>query len=114
MKVIHKESQFVLGEDVKLADSFIGRLKGLMFIKEMKGMDGLILEPGNSIHNCFVRFPIDVIFLTNDNEIVKIIRTFKPWRFSWIYFRSRKVLELPNGTIPDHIKKGDYLEVLGV
>ena len=46
-------------------------MKGLMFSKEMIG-DGLILDPGNSIHNCFVRFPIDVIFLNNDFKIIKI------------------------------------------
>jgi uncharacterized membrane protein (UPF0127 family) len=114
MKVVHSKTNYILGENVKLASSFSERLLGLMFIKEMKNMDGLILEPCNSIHNCFVRFPIDVIFLSKDNVIVKIIRGFKPWRFSWIYFKSRRVLELPNGVIPNNIVEGDKLEVLGV
>jgi uncharacterized membrane protein (UPF0127 family) len=114
MKVIHKESKFVLGENIKYASTFSERLVGLMFIKEMRGMDGLILDPGNSIHNCFVRFPIDVIFISRENRVVKIIRGFKPWRFSWIYLKSKCVLELPNGKIPNHIKKGDMLEVTGV
>ena len=89
------------------------RMKGLMFSKEMIG-DGLILDPGNSIHNCFVRFPIDVIFLNNDFKIIKILRSFKPWRFSWIYFKATKVLELPEGKIPFDVIEGDYLEVRGV
>lgn len=114
MKIIHKKTGVTLALEAKHATSFRERLLGLMFIKEMKGMDALILEPCNSIHNCFVRFPIDVIFLTNENEIVKIIRGFKPWRFSWIYFRARRVLEFPQGTIPSSVVKGDTLEVLGV
>jgi hypothetical protein len=91
----------------------LSRMKGLMFSKEMIG-DGIILDPGNSIHNCFVRFPIDVIFLNNDFKIIKIIRSFKPWRFSWIYFKATKVLELPEGKIPNDVTEGDYLEVRGV
>ena len=114
MKVIHKKTNFVLGEEIKHANNMFSRLKGLMFIKEMKNMDGLLLEPGNSIHNCFVRFPIDVIFLSKRNEIVQIVRGFKPWRFTRIYFKARKVLELPNGSIPENIHVGDEVEVLYV
>lgn len=82
-----------------------------MFVKEMRGFDGLLLEPGNSIHNFFVRFPIDVLFLSKDMKIVKIIKCFKPWRISGIYFKARKVLELPNGTITDEMNVGDEIEV---
>lgn len=113
MKVVHKKTKYCLGENIKLANTFFSRLKGLMFEKHMIG-DGLILDPGNSIHNCFVRFPIDAIFVDNDFKIVKIIRVFKPWRFSWIYLKARKVIELPAGKVPDSIKVGDELEVTGV
>lgn len=113
MKVIHKKTNFLLGEDVRSATSFTERLVGLMFSKDMIG-DGLLLEPCTSIHNCFVRFPIDVIFMDRDNRVVKVLRNFKPWRFSWIYLDARKVLELPAGKIPAEMIKGDKLEVMGV
>jgi len=114
MIVKHIKSNFILGSDVKVANTFMSRLKGLMFVSEIKGMDGLIIEKCNSIHNCFVRFPIDVIFLSGDNQVVKIIKEFKPWRFSFIYFKAKRVLELPAGKIPDTVHKGDFLEVSGV
>lgn len=113
MKVVHKKTNITLGEDVRMATSFMERLQGLMFAKNMIG-DGLMLEPCTSVHNCFVRFPIDVVFLDRDNRVVKIIRNFKPWRFSWIYFSARRALELPAGTVPENIVRGDELEVLGV
>lgn len=113
MQVLHKETQTFLGKDIRLADNALSRMKGLMFAKEMIG-DGLLLDPANSIHNCFVRFPIDVIFINSDFKIIKIIRSFKPWRFSWIYFKATKVLELPEGCIPEFVKEGDILEVRGV
>jgi len=113
MEFLHTKSSFSFGKDIRHANTMFSRMKGLMFSKEMIG-DGIILDPGNSIHNCFVRFPIDVIFLNNDFKIIKIIRSFKPWRFSWIYFKATKVLELPEGKIPNDVTEGDYLEVRGV
>lgn len=114
MKVILKKNQFILGSNVKHATKFLDKLVGLMFIKEMKDMDGLIIEDCKSIHNSFVRFPIDVLFLSRDNEIIKIIRSFKPWRWSFIYLKSKRVLELPENTLPEDIKIGDEVEVIGV
>ena len=114
MKIIHKGSGYVLGENIKPAHKFFDRLIGLMFKKEMIGMDGLLIENSNSIHNCFVRFPIDVIFLNRELKVIKIIRNFKPWRFSWVYFRASRVLELPVGKVSEDIKEGDFLEVVNV
>lgn len=113
MKVVHKKTNFILGENIKLASTFGQRLKGLMFSKEMIG-DGLLLDPCNSIHNCFMHFSIDVIFMDRDNRIIKILRNFKPWRFSWIYWKAVRTLELPAGKVPNTIEEGDQLEVLGV
>ena len=114
MKISHKKSGTILGSDIKLAAGFFERLIGLMFVKEMRGMDGLFIENSNSIHNCFVRFPIDVVFLNRELKVIKIIRNFKPWRFSWIYWRASRVLELPVHTIPESMEAGDYLEVINV
>ena len=113
MKVIHSKTNFLLGSDIRFANSFRDRLLGLMFSKNMIG-DGLLLEPCNSVHNCFVRFPIDVVFIDNDNKVVKVLRHFKPWRFSWIYLGARRALELPAGKVPNDVVKGDQLEVMGV
>ncbi len=114
MIVVHKKTERIIAKNVKLANTFNSRLLGLMFIKEMKDMDALLLEPGNSIHNCFVRFSLDVIFMDSENKVVKVIRGFKPWRFTRIYFKSRRVLELTAGSLIDNIEIGDELEVRGV
>lgn len=107
-------SNHILAYKVKEAITFKDRLIGLMFKDKMDDYDGLLLEPCKSIHNFFVRFPIDVIFLNKDNEIVKIIKSFKPWRITNFYFKAVKVLELKAGTIQDHVKEGDLLEVTSV
>ncbi|MCT4642227.1 MAG: DUF192 domain-containing protein [Bacteriovoracaceae bacterium] len=114
MKVVIKKSGFVLGKNVKVASTFLERLIGLMFKKEMKDMDGLLIENCKSIHNSFMFFAIDAVFVDHNNKVVKILRSFKPWRWSLIYLKAKNVIELPAGTVPEDLEKGDELEVLGV
>ena len=109
--MIHKKTNHILAKDLKVAKTFGERSLGLMFIKEMKGFDALLIDPCNSVHNFFVRFPIDLVFLNNDMKIVKLVKCFKPWRMTGIYLKAKKVLELPNGTIIDDMQVGDELEV---
>ena len=86
-------------------------MRGLMFARDFGGHDGIFFSWRNSVHNCFVRFPIDLIFITKDGVVVKVVRMFRPWRFSWIYFRARHVIELPAGVVPDSVIEGDRLAI---
>lgn len=104
-------NQKLLSEKIRVADNMVSRLIGLMFRKAPLNSDGLLLEPCNSIHTFFMRYPLDVVFLDRGNRIVKIIRHLSPWRMTWIYFRARKTLELPAGKLPHELKEGDVLEV---
>ena len=114
MKLYWPKTGLVLASNIKFARSFRERLIGLMFQEKMRGFDALILDPANSIHNCFVRFPIDALFVDRQYRVVGILRNFKPWRFSRIYFKSRKVIELAAGSLPDDIGIGDTVEVRDV
>ena len=57
---------------VKIADTFFTRLAGLMFQKKLPQGTGLLLVPCNSVHMCFMRFSIDVIYLDKDYKIIEI------------------------------------------
>lgn len=114
MEIIHLKTGKIIAENARYADTFMLRLIGLMFVPKMEGMDALILDPCMSIHNFFVRFSLDVVFLNKNNEVVKIIRDFKPWRISGIYLSSKKVIEMPAGKLIEDIAVGDTLEVRGV
>lgn len=113
MKVEIKYNQKLLSANIHVADDPATRMIGLMFRKAPKG-DGLLLEPCNSIHTFFMRYSLDIVFLSKTNEVVKIIRNLPPWRMTWIYFRARKTLELPAGILPLEIKEGDTLEIRNV
>ncbi len=99
----------LIANEVNLADSFISRLLGLMF-KEIEHAKALVVKPTQSIHTCFMKFNIDVVFLNRENKIVKIIRNMKPWRVTGFYFSASQVLELPAGKLPLDVQVGQELE----
>src|SRR5256885_10504814 len=42
--------------------------------------EGLLLRPASSVHTFFMRFAIDVVFLTPDGDVVKVASNVRPWR----------------------------------
>jgi uncharacterized membrane protein (UPF0127 family) len=104
-----KNKNIVLAEDIQLAEGVFSRLKGLMFEKKIKG-DGILLRPCNSIHTFFMNFNIDVIFLSKNYKIIKILRNMPPWRMSKMYLKAYQVLELEGGSLDQGICEGDILE----
>lgn len=111
LKIKDLASGQVLASQVKLADSFYTRLTGLMFTSGMLGYDGILFAPGNSIQTCFMRYPIDVVFLDPQDEVVKVVRAMKPWRFTRMYLRATRALELTAGAVPLSVTEGSRLEV---
>lgn len=106
--VAFKGKTFITG--VRPATDFWTKLSGYMF-RSSPHVPGLLFEPCNSIQTTFMRFDLDLVFLTKDNKVVKILRNVKPWRFTLFYFRARRTLEVPAGVIPAELREGDVLEV---
>ncbi|MGA2775793.1 MAG: DUF192 domain-containing protein [Candidatus Omnitrophota bacterium] len=98
MKIINITKNAILADNTILAQTVLARLKGLLFRKEFRNGEALIIKPCNSIHTFFMRFPIDVIFIDSNNKIVKIRKGIKPFRATPVYFKSKFVIELPSGT----------------
>ena len=71
---------------------------GLMFRGELPEGHGMFIEPCNSIHMFFMRFPIDAVFVDERSEVMAIYHAIRPWRISSIHWSARGVFELPAGT----------------
>lgn len=104
-----KTKDIIIGSRIKIANTAVDRLVGLMFSKKLPDCDGLLIEPCNSIHTFFMRYPIDVIFLDRNKKIVKIVRNIKPWRMTWMYWKATSVLEIAGNTLDESVKEGDLL-----
>ena len=61
------------------AENYFTRLAGLMFRRKLPAATGLLLAPCNSVHMCFMRFAIDVIYLDKEYNILKVVKNLKPW-----------------------------------
>jgi uncharacterized protein len=85
---------------LEIADTFWKRTLGLMGKTGLAGGHGLLISPCRSIHTCFMRFPIDVVFLDHDNDPLKVVRGVKPWRMIWGGWKAASVLEVQSGWLP--------------
>jgi uncharacterized membrane protein (UPF0127 family) len=93
----------VIADKVYKADRFFKRMIGLMGKKDIAENEGLLIYPCRQIHTFFMRFPIDVLFLSKSGEILFLKEKMEPGFVSPSVKDCFYVLELKGGTIS---KKG--------
>ncbi|GBE54127.1 MAG TPA: DUF192 domain-containing protein [Euryarchaeota archaeon] len=86
---------------VRATGSFLSRALGLMFRRNLKEDEGLLIEfpvwmKKPSLHSFFMFFPIDVIFINKNLKVVEK-GLLKPWKLYSPANESSYVLELPEG-----------------
>src|SRR3954462_7825469 len=86
----------VVCERCLVADSPWPRMKGLLGGRGLESGEGLLLRPAASVHTFFMRFPIDVVFLARDGEVLKVADRVPPWRTAAAK-GAKLVVELPAG-----------------
>lgn len=101
----------VLARQVKIADRFFSRLRGLMFRPPLPPGEALWLRPCKGVHMFFMRFPLDVVFVDRNLQVVHLVENLQPWRVSPIVREADSALELPAGSIQGKVSVGDKLYV---
>ncbi len=81
---------------VPVACTFGTRLRGLMGRSSLGEGEGLLLVDCPQVHTCFMRFPIDVLYLGSDMRGIEV-ETLTPWRLGGRVEGARHVLEMPAG-----------------
>ncbi|MDI9480028.1 MAG: DUF192 domain-containing protein [Syntrophomonadaceae bacterium] len=87
----------VLVDQCMLANTFFGRLKGLLGKKELSSNEALLLIPCDMIHTLGMRFSIDAIFVDKQGEIIKIEENLKPHRLAARVRNAHSVVEMAAG-----------------
>jgi uncharacterized membrane protein (UPF0127 family) len=114
VKVVDITRGSVVGDRVEVAETSSTRGKGLLGRAGLDAGAGLWIKPCSGVHMFGMKFPIDVIGLNGDREVIKLWPNLKPWRMSSISFRLRSVIELPAGRIAEcQVQLGDKLEIDG-
>jgi len=69
-------------EHVYKTTNFFERMRGLLFKEKLQTRTGLIIAPCSSVHTFGMRYSIDVVFLDKELNIVKLVKSLKPWRIA--------------------------------
>jgi uncharacterized membrane protein (UPF0127 family) len=96
MMILNVTRKTCVATTSRLADSFFSRLKGLLGTAGLAEGAALVITPCSSIHTFGMAYPIDVLFIGDDNKVLRIISSFSPGRAACCG-NSRCVIELPAG-----------------
>ncbi len=89
----------ILANRVRKAQRFWERAKGLLGRSFLEEGEGFLIEPCSWIHTFGMAFPIDVLYLDGEGEVVHSCHSLRPNRLGPFVRHAHSVLELPAGTI---------------
>mgnify|MGYP002782247087 CR=1 FL=1 len=99
-------------KNVNVARDFWTRVRGLIGRDTLSDEETLFFERCSSIHTCFMRFPIDVVFINKEFKVQRTFENVKPWRLIMPVPGARSVFEFKSGVIRQkQISVGDQLNV---
>ena len=74
------------------------RRHGLLGRPSLSLETAFVLAPCFAVHTCFMRFPIDVLFVTRCGRVSKVCRSLPSWRIAGA-IRAFAVIELAAGAL---------------
>ncbi|MGA2475444.1 MAG: DUF192 domain-containing protein [Terriglobia bacterium] len=97
--VYNRTKETFLAFRVKVADSVLTRMVGLLGKRSLEPEGGVWIVPCNSIHTIGMLFTIDVVLLDKDFKVVGLHELLRPFSIMRPYFHAESVIELPPHTI---------------
>jgi uncharacterized membrane protein (UPF0127 family) len=89
------------------------RRTGLLKHTGLSDREAMLIAPTNAIHTFFMKFPIDVAFVTRDGAILKICAAMPAWRIAAAW-RAHGVVEMAAGAMArTGTRVGDRLLIVG-
>lgn len=108
--VFNRTRDSFLSLGVTLTDTHFARLKGLVGKLRLKGDEGIWVVPSQGVHTIGVLFPVDLIYLDEDDRVVQLEESFGTFRIGPVRKTCASVLELPTRTIySSQTQVGDQL-----
>jgi uncharacterized membrane protein (UPF0127 family) len=89
----------IVGERIRVAETGLTRIVGLLGERELLPGDGLLIVPSQGVHTLGMRFAIDVAFLDGAWKVIAVRHAMRPFRMTRVFWRAAAVLELRSGTL---------------
>ncbi|MEW6554489.1 MAG: DUF192 domain-containing protein [Actinomycetota bacterium] len=87
----------VLAERAAVAETPASRRRGLLGTEALLPGSGLLIVPCRQVHTFGMRYAIDVVFVDEAWNVLKVVRGMKPGRLGAPSIKARAALELPAG-----------------
>lgn len=101
----------VIAEVVEPALDSKSRRTGLLGRDTLADSHALVLAPCGSVHTFGMRFPIDVLFVGADGNVIKIVEELGAWRMAGS-LQACITVELPKGSVQRYqVLMGDRLSI---
>jgi uncharacterized protein len=97
--VYNKTKETFLAFRVKVADSVLGRLVGLLGRRSLQPDSGVWIVPANAVHTIGMLFTFDLVLVDKNFKVVGLRELVRPFKVTKPNFKAESVLELPAHTI---------------
>ena len=97
--VFNKTKQTFLAFRVRVADSMLSRMVGLLGKRSLKPDAGVWIVPANAVHSIGMLFRFDLILIDKDFRVVGLRELVRPFSITRPNFKAESVIELPPHTI---------------
>lgn len=108
--VYNRTRECFLALRVAAADTPWTRIRGLIGRWRLRSDEGIWVVPSNGVHTLGVLFPLDLIYLDENEVVLELREMFPRFRIGPLRMRAASVLELPRYSIyASQTQKGDQL-----
>jgi hypothetical protein len=115
LQITNSKHGTLVCDRARIADTFLTRLTGLIGERALERGAGLWITPSSGVHTSGMTFPIDIVALDRNLQVVDVAPDTGPWRVAGLGWTTRSVLELPAGQIArSMISIGDRLSISSV
>jgi uncharacterized protein len=110
--VYNQTKETFLAFRVKVADSILSRLIGLLGKRSLNPDGGVWIVPANAVHTIGMLFAFDLLLIDKDFKVVGAKELLRPFKITRPNFRAESVLELPAHAIfKSRTEVGDQLVI---
>jgi uncharacterized protein len=110
-EIVDREGGSLIASVVEAALDSKSRRRGLLGRSALPDHHALVLAPCNAVHTVGMQFPIDVLFVSGDGRVVKVIEHLGAWRIAGA-IRASATVELAAGMVRrTRVSVGDCLAI---
>lgn len=107
--IINKTSNSIISKKEKFCNNIFSQTQGLMFSKKRTLIFSWKKEKLQPIHMFFVFFPIDLIYLNKNKQIIEIKKSLPPFSIYYPKHPAKYLIESPAKT-KNKFKLGDKIK----